>query len=765
MAALVAMSAPAANDIDTALEVIRSATALLDIKESDTPQLSRCLNALSSKQVQLKDVPVLPLFVGWHVLEQDPPVKPSREALEKLLAAGADPNAVHPHLKFASLGLLSSYPELVRMLLDAGAKPDEGRDLGMAVSQGNPESVQLLLDAGASPNVKGDIMPPLHIAAYDGNADICRMLLAAGAEVNKRAGFWSEEQQTALDTAISFGKLEAARLLREAGGVCNEQLFTPLYLAIFFGDEEETLRLLQGVDINAVVSNQRTPLSLAAGLHHTSLCVKLLEKGAKVSEPDASGQTPLMYAAQHHDTETCRVLLAAGADPNEKNEGGMGVLGIALFSDKGYEETAKLLLAAGADPNGCGFYRQPLLHIALQTMSMDMTQLLVDAGANVNATDAQGNTALAFLASCQEKHAAQVKLPEKAKLLLAAGADPLARSDGRTPLSIAISSGNVSMCEILIGIRAGINEPDVDGDSPLLQAIQNRNIYSDKDKTIKIVRMLIDAGAELEDEMDSGRKAFAEAVDCGYAEICTLLAEKGSRTMLRRWPALHLAAILGKADEIKRLQAAGAKMNAKFSRKTPLIYAAHMGQIEACRALIEAGVDVNQDHSLWTPLGAAVDSNKIDTCRALIEMGADVNKRVARNTPLHLAIVKEYPALAMALIDAGADVNAVDEDKRNALHLALLEYKENESEDLVRKLIAAGVDVNGRDKDGCTPLHYLVAFYYFEPELRDQLPIFRIMLEAGADLHAKNNNGHSVQDWIDHPEHRNTVRSYSALCF
>ena len=147
--------------------------------------------------------------------------------VEELLAAGAD---ISKFGGYALINVVKSIrsPELLTMLLDAGANPNTrsgsftpgaapslgfpGSPLNYAVFFEDVESVRLLLAAGASPNSDGRRAAVLHLAAIDGNIRIIEMLLVAGAD--PAITDWSGK--TAADLARQYGRHAAAELLEAA---------------------------------------------------------------------------------------------------------------------------------------------------------------------------------------------------------------------------------------------------------------------------------------------------------------------------------------------------------------------------------------------------------------------------------------------------------------------------------------------------------------------------------------------------------------------
>ena len=140
---------------------------------------------------------------------------------------------------------------------------------------------------------------------------------------------------------------------------------------------------------------------------------------------------------------------------------------------------ALLLLQFGANPQGDHF--SPL-GMATWMRANDVTQALVEHGANVNVVDGDGNRPLLI--------AAADKYSPSGLLLLAHGADPNVRraNSRRTPLMEAATSGNTALVRALLAKRADLTLKDVRGKTALDFAREYRRE--------KIVSLLTQAGAK-----------------------------------------------------------------------------------------------------------------------------------------------------------------------------------------------------------------------------------------------------------------------------
>lgn len=148
-----------------------------------------------------------------------------------------------------------------------------------------------------------------------------------------------------------------------------------------------------------------------------------------------------------------RDLIAKGESVDAMDEDGDTALHLAVDV-----EVAKALLDAGADidaKNNCGLTP---LHVA---ENVEITKFLIDQGADVHEVDVQGMTPLHFAAMYGQAEVIQV--------LVQAGADIQAtdEDDGRSPLHYAARNGNAEATRILIELGADVELEDNFGETPM----------------------------------------------------------------------------------------------------------------------------------------------------------------------------------------------------------------------------------------------------------------------------------------------------------
>jgi ankyrin repeat protein/L-ascorbate metabolism protein UlaG (beta-lactamase superfamily) len=194
--------------------------------------------------------------------------------------------------------------------------PDGQSPLMNAAGAGKRDAVRLLLDKGADPNYRLNEFTALMASFWRPDPEVVRMLLAAGADVKLAGATGSNTLHRFAGTPNV--PVEIARLLVEAGAdptKRNDEGFTPLTLACERGYTDIVKYFAsKGADVsNAGGPFKATGLHAAAAKGYGDLAAFLIESGAPVNAKDSEGHTPLYYATRHGNTEVARALKAKGA--------------------------------------------------------------------------------------------------------------------------------------------------------------------------------------------------------------------------------------------------------------------------------------------------------------------------------------------------------------------------------------------------------------------------------------------------------------------
>ena len=199
-----------------------------------------------------------------------------------------------------------------------------------------------------------------------------------------------------------------------------------------------------------------------------------------------------------------------------------------------------------------------LFDIATASCEEDGGELILKAGANINAKDADGMTALIHAANFARdkvtklllKHGADVKIRDSsgktalmyaadhqkddvARLLLEHGADVNAKDKfGNTALMYAAAHQEDDVAKLLLEHGADVNAKDKSGNTALMFAAGQEDQYITIEND-KVVRLLLEHGAEVDAKNESGETALMVAASNGYEKTVTLLLEHGADADLR----------------------------------------------------------------------------------------------------------------------------------------------------------------------------------------------------------------------------------------
>lgn len=361
-----------------------------------------------------------------------------------LLKAGADPNAARstgetPLMTCARTGNVAAVRALLAHGADVSAKElsQEHTALMWAVAEKHREVARTLIEHGADVQARSNGgFTPLLFAAREGDLEPARMLLAAGAKVNEAAS----DGSTALLVATVRGHAALATFLLHQGadpnadgtgytalhwaaGAWATQLTGPFGIVTERDDEWHTLGGLQAGKLELVKALLAHGANPNARLEKEPLQFGFSNARFKVN---LAGATPFLLAALACDVSVMRVLAANGADP------GLGTKGAAVSGGSGGIEragsTTPLMVAAGIG-------RVPNESFVTESSTIEAVKLVLDLGADVNAVNSAGDTAL--------HGAAHIRSATLVQLLVDNGARLNVKNKlGLTPLMVAEGSGH-----------------------------------------------------------------------------------------------------------------------------------------------------------------------------------------------------------------------------------------------------------------------------------------------------------------------------------
>lgn len=164
---------------------------------------------------------------------------------------------------------------------------------------------------------------PLVKAASENDLAMVKELIAMGVDTNRRD---KNTDSTALDEAVANGNREMVRALLDAGADVNAR-GNRRQSALMRIDEDATAELVQdliraGARVNLKDEDGDTALIIAAQWNEPEILQTLLDAGARVNAKNHEGQTALMKAASEGNLESVKLLFNAGSDINRRDEDG-----------------------------------------------------------------------------------------------------------------------------------------------------------------------------------------------------------------------------------------------------------------------------------------------------------------------------------------------------------------------------------------------------------------------------------------------------------
>jgi len=331
-----------------------------------------------------------------------------------------------------------------------------------------------------------------------------------------------------------------------------------------------------------------------------------------------------------------------------------------------------------------------------KTGTVQEIQEAIKAGADVNARDNDGWTALKFAAWRADD-------PGIVSALTKAGADVNAKNNnGVTALmNAAAVNENPGVVSALMNAGADVNARDNDGETAVMAA--------GRGGTPEVVSLLIQAGADVNAKDNYGVTALMNAAQFNKnPEVVSVLIKAGADVNAKNnggETALDLARAENKNPEVISLLIKAVRSGASESPDTTLtveefLTLCQLGTPQMIQEALDIGADANAGNDIGiTPLMyAAGRANTPETIAILVKAGADVNARTYNDGVTALmfaALYNRNPEVFSTLAKAGADVNARDNDGWTALTIAV---RYNRSPRVVSALLNAGATDNGDRK-------------------------------------------------------------------
>jgi ankyrin repeat protein len=526
-------------------------------KRNDLPAVQQCIS--DGVDVDAADEAGLPpLF--YAAAAKNPQI------VRLLLDHKAKVDAPHSGLCLMVRALQTGNLEIFKMLAADGGdlhrryqigQRENGTLLHLAIMNENTEMIRYLLSQKVSTETRNsDGESALLLAAQLDNPEIVQLLIENGAYLYADRGFGG----TLLDSEMYRPSPQIKRYLQEIEQKRLSEVVEPGWTKFvqqetpFSRIETQPIEdfLLQGGSLTGTDKTGRTLLHCLAGADLTGKdffeqAVSILEQ--EINTPDIHGNTPLHTACQKGKAYQVRILLDHGADVHARNHEESTPLLILTrwhFNHKGETEhqIATQLLDMGADVNAINaFGYTALLYLGESDTDdkLDLTRLFVDRGADLNQQDYQGNT---FLHNASDRGSAAMM-----EIVIEAGADlsirnfhgssiqDSARYDKEEKLDIlyqykkdvtlheAVYYSQSALVDQILQTGTDINGKNKSGYTPLMLASMRNDSA--------MVKKLLGLGADLNAQEKSGRTALHYAAEQGYDEVVYDLLSNKADVSLR----------------------------------------------------------------------------------------------------------------------------------------------------------------------------------------------------------------------------------------
>ncbi|XP_078341797.1 transient receptor potential cation channel subfamily A member 1 homolog isoform X2 [Crassostrea virginica] len=508
----------------------------------------------------------------------------------------------------------------------------------------------------------------LHQCARNGDTRSMEILLRSiTGNVKKKINMRDEEGVTAMHYAARYNQYEIVRILHSFGADINsldEEALTPLHYAARYKRERQRRGseavLTEDQEAGAIPSSHSVD-ELAT---QANVITFLVKNGADLNRADKYGLTPLHYAAMRgNELATKELLQFNGIHIEAEDKQGMTALHMAATHNS--VEITRMLIEAGAQLRCKDNEDLTPLHCAASEGNIEIVQLLFQAGAKQD-----GWVTISNMVTDRD-------------------------CDQNTCLHLAVENGHYDVVKLCLDKRSDVNTPSSNYMHPLHLAA--------KAGDIRCVKLLVQHHAR---------------IDALNDEMAT---------------PLHIAAAFNHKDVVEFLIERKAPLEKRDrDNYTPLLMAAYSGHAESLDTLLKKGADYEAvDKNDKTAVYLAAEEDKLEALKTMLAYPdvrrlVDVGDRYD-NHPLHIAAQEGYLSIVKCLIENGADLDCKNEEEQTPLHLAAKHGRTNVVREMVIRDHSA---VNDEDEDSNTALHLAT--------LHGHTKVALILIKNGADVAARN---------------------------
>ena len=690
------------------------------------------------------------------------------------------------------------------MLMENATNLETRDELGLtplqvAVMHGHLAAAAMLLDKGADVNVRDPNGNTLLLQIYSLDRPLmvsdrppALWLSRLGSDPRKDTylkylsfdpgtqGPSSTLQATAFLLATGVDPKTTNRAGQTAIQLATDEKAAP-GLLLFDDDRAALLQLLGtgGANLNVADADGNTALHRNASGYDGLLGDKikeLLASGADINATNKRGRTALHVAVEKlvsspepgYRNNALLELLQNKPNVNAQDNDGLTPLHVLAAADSSFRPQAtKALLDAGANPNLRDHLGRTPIHLFLSgkwpwSDAGECIQLLVGAGGDLSAKDADGKTPLHYLAGLGSQNPTFF-IHNIGNMLLTAKVDILARdNEGNTPLHIAARTGTQDVFAWLVKQGAGLDETNRNGETPRLLAAHSTNrpagmppnaqtdvTQAVREGNVAAVTALLKADPGLLNQTNRfGQTPLRVAALAHRTNLIEMLDQKGAH-----WDVVS-AVIAGPPAKLREIMAADTSAATNTLNRTSLLHlAAARDDADIVEILLEShcSLDASDPHGL-SPLGLALLQHRRTAADLLRQRGATCNifdavwcgdsatsqALLSKDPPLvaatnamgmnlvDIAAATDHADILAILLDKGGSATTGDLVARTPLHLAAIYNCTNSAAVLLQR----GAAVGAQDRYGLSPLHLAA--------IRGSVQVVDLLLQNKADPNLAN---------------------------
>eukprot|EP00919_Chromeraceae_sp_WS-2016_P005322 GHVR01012541.1.p1 GENE.GHVR01012541.1~~GHVR01012541.1.p1 ORF type:complete len:1050 (+),score=256.13 GHVR01012541.1:34-3150(+) len=667
--------------------------------------------------------------------------------LEKLSREGHDVNCIDEN-KNSILYRASrdGHVSLVKEIYKNKHFKEDGGTSGLmgACEGGHIDIVNFLLDNKVDVNLKDkNKQTAIHFASMNGNVEIVQKLIKYGASINIST---LVEQETPLMRAAALGKTDVVRALLEHKAT---------------------------IDLKDAGGNSAVSIGFIGGHRGvvTALHKHMLQNNIKFIFP---------YILTETYEGIARDLIDSGADVNS----GVNGAPMTVAAYLGQYEFLKFLIEKHADIKPIS---KDIINAACVSGNVEVITYALSHGGEIS------QNAVHYAA--QGGHVNAIKFLQKVALTQLFNLSlSTPDKEGNTPLMLAAKQGHLDVCVYLLDtVPDCIDAVNIEGETALYMACSNGHS--------EVGVMLLDRWARAGITTKEGSTPLLAAAEGGYSDLIEILIQRGSPAHttplivasslgsydavkllldsfaypnsldINNESALMAASRCGADDVVSLLINRGADLFHSNGGATALHYAVDNDHVRVVRVLLQGGMppETSQRKLIDTPFAMALRTGKVEIVKEFIKFNVNINLFKNDYTPVYLASSVGRHEVVQVLLENHAYVDATDEEGRTALMIAA----QRGFPRLAKLLIKYGADLGAKDftLSGTLLYHAVIGgnIQIITTFLKMQTGVVNIctnlgetpltaavrlcnasaakaLVQAGADVEYKNNEGMSVLD-------------------